>query len=86
MSESTSSNMIHFLAGALLPTLSYFLLNRSPLLNKNNEKESDKEYSNEFDDIEDDDSFDEGEDATNEVKSNVDPKSWGMKDAPYKVK
>ena len=81
MTESTASNFFYFLAGALLPTIAYFLLQRSE-----NEKNGVIEDTNSeldcdlYDDDDDDDNI-----ATNE-SSALNPSSWGMRDAPYKVK
>lgn len=64
-----------FLAGALLPSIAYFL---SPKTTQSTKIESLHDSDNEDDDSEDDEFLGERD-------STVDPTKWGIKDAPYKM-
>lgn len=81
-----SDNIIYFLAGATLPTIAFFLLGRGNVVKHFKEdcndlhlKEEEKKV------VEHDDDEDESYLVAAQLESRVNPSSWGMKDAPYKV-
>ena len=82
-----SDNVIYFLAGACLPTIAFLLLGQRDAAKKpsiellHDLRLQDGESGNDDEEDENDENFL----ATAQLLSKVDPKSWGMKDAPYKV-
>ena len=76
MSEPTTSNIMYFIGGTLLPTISYFLLVRYY-------EKSDAKYFADLDD--DDDELLDANEVSN-IPPDSDPKSWGFQHAPYKVR
>ena len=79
--SSSPSPILSFCAGALVPTLAYFLLLRGKAGDET--KESSKDFV-----VNDDDGFDEdSEDNEQAVPQGIEnPKKWGFGDAPYKVR
>lgn len=71
-----SSPLTYFLAGALLPTLAYVFLFRG--------KSSTSEAVT-FDGLDNDDDDDSSDDEFGADMSSSPAKTWGMKDAPYKM-
>eukprot|EP01083_Nonionella_stella_P183577 663876_1 len=91
--DFVSSPIIYFLAGALLPSLAFLLLRTKPSKQETMLKISGDGFASDGDgdgDDEDDTTTD-GEDFESVNKSFsgsdgvVNPKTWGMKDAPYKM-
>mmetsp|Transcript_20480 Transcript_20480/g.19707 ORF Transcript_20480/g.19707 Transcript_20480/m.19707 type:complete len:200 (-) Transcript_20480:177-776(-) len=79
-SSNSSSPIIYFCAGALVPTLAYFLLlKRSPSVSKSSEELRANEDG--FDDSDSDD----GQQPLSISTEGDNPKNWGFKDAPYKM-
>jgi hypothetical protein len=86
------SPLSSFIAGALIPTIAYFLLLRRQNKTNNvndNIKNDDNVNANENINFEDengfdDDSSDDGFEPIERIEGD-DPTSWGMMDAPYKV-
>ena len=91
--DSSLAPLYYFLAGALIPTMTYtlFLRNNNNITKINKiDFEDDDEVVVDDDEIEDD-AFSEG-DASSSVFENPldrlnknDPSKWGITDAPYKV-
>jgi PTH2 family peptidyl-tRNA hydrolase len=72
-----SSAWLHFLAGALVPTVAWFFLRRPASVTGAT-----------VDNMEDDDEFDDDdddEDGSPETNISSSPKDWGPQDAPYKM-
>ena len=76
MSESQSTSpWLYFLSGSLLPTIAYFLLQRSQPKEEEDGEDEDEYYSD----------SDEGDEDFAKALSSQSAKDWGMKDAPYKM-
>jgi hypothetical protein len=83
-----TDNIIYFLAGATLPTIAFFLLGRKdvgPNTASRQEHMNDLFLQEDKQDEEDDDDEDDSYLVAAQLQAKVDPTSWGMKDAPYKV-
>mmetsp|Transcript_13907 Transcript_13907/g.28587 ORF Transcript_13907/g.28587 Transcript_13907/m.28587 type:complete len:197 (-) Transcript_13907:141-731(-) len=84
MAPSPSEPIACFLAGALIPTLAYALFFRKG----GNGASKDEEIridDDGYDEVESESSDDEGDVDLGEGPNSTVPKSWGMKDAPYKM-
>jgi len=78
------AKMIYFVAGALLPTLAYIFMGRQQKFQGRSMGDDDDEE--EDDECEDED--DSSEESLTEAlgPASSDCKSWGIRDAPYKVR
>ncbi|KAI2494610.1 aminoacyl-tRNA hydrolase [Fragilaria crotonensis] len=76
-SSSISQPWIYFLSGALLPTLSYFLLFR-PKKRNDDDNSDDDDHDDSEDDSDDDDLFG--------IETSGPSSKWSIMDAPYKEK
>ncbi len=77
-SSSISQPWIYFLSGALLPTISYFLLFRPKKRNDDdNSDDNDDDHDDSEDDSDDDDLFG--------IETSGPSSKWSIMDAPYKV-
>lgn len=86
-----TENIIYFFAGAALPTIAFLLLGRKDMVIKqrpHNYVVHDLHLKQEDEEEEENDEEDEDESylVAAQLESKIDPTTWGMKDAPYKVR
>ena len=79
------SSIPSFIAGALLPTIAYFLLTRLPGKKKAIEENNMTNIGDECDDDSANSSDFDETDGFIITETGEDPQKWGMKDAPYKM-
>jgi len=81
-SSDLTSKLGCFLAGALLPTIAYFIVGST----KNANKSSRGDHNSKDDEDDEYDSEEELQTILGKRKPSMDPKQWGVRDAPYKVR
>ena len=91
--DSSLAPLYYFLAGALIPTITYTLFFRNNINSNTKIEKIDFEDGDEVvdDDEIDDDAFSEGDTSSSIFENPLDrlnrndPSKWGITDAPYKV-